>query len=495
MSRSRSSAQLTDLVRDLCALPAETEWAEFKHNNENPDEIGEYVSALANSAALVDKPFGYLLWGIEDGTHDIVGTGFQYRTAKKGGEALENWLSRLLTPRLNLRFCEISIDGKNVTLLEIPRAFGQPVQFQGQEYIRIGSQKKKLKEFPEKERMLWRIFEGTTFEDLHAASAIGADDVLQMLDYPAYFELLKRPLPEGKSGILETLESDALIIRAEGGSWNITNLGAILLAKRLADFPGLGRKAMRVVVYKGTNRVETLKEQVGAKGYASGFEGLIGFINGLLPTNEVIGKALRSVVPMFPALAVRELVANALIHQDFMVTGTGPMVEIFDDRMEISNPGVPLIAPERFLDIPPRSRNEKLAALMRRFGICEERGSGIDKVVFEIEFYQLPAALFEARGESTIAVLFAQRPLTKMDKLDRIRACYQHASLRYVSHDFMTNTSLRERFGIKEGNKAQASRFIKEALDARKILPYDEHAAPKLMKYIPHWARSSLVDR
>ncbi len=171
------------------------------------------------------------------------------------------------------------------------------------------------------------------------------------------------------------------------------------------------------------------------------------------------------------------------------------MVEIFADRMEISSPGGPLIAPERFLDIPPRSRNEKLAALMRRFGICEERGSGIDKVIFEIEFYQLPAALFEARGESTIAVLFAQRALTKMDKVDRIRACYQHASLRYVSRDFMTNTSLRERFGIKEGNKAQASRFIKEALDAGKILAYDEHAAPKLMKYIPHWARSSVVDK
>jgi predicted HTH transcriptional regulator len=494
MSRRRTPAQLVALIRELCALPRETEWAEFKHNNDSPEEIGEYLSALANAAAIAGKPFGYLLWGVEDGTHRILGTSFQYQSAKKGNEPLENWLARLVTPRITFSFHETMVDGKAVTMLEIPKAVHQPVQFRGEEYIRVGTQKKKLKEFPERERLLWRIFDECTFEDSLAASSVSVDDVLQLLDYPAYFELLKRPLPEGRAGILEALSADSLIRRSEGGSWDVTNLGAILIAKRLSDFPGIGRKAMRVIVYKGTNRVQTIKEQVGTKGYASGFEGLIGFINGLLPSNEVIGKALRNVVPVFPTLAVRELVANALIHQDFVVTGAGPMVEIFDDRMEISNPGVPLMSPDRFLDTPPRSRNEKLAALMRRFGICEERGSGIDKVIFEIEFYQLPAALFESRGDSTIAVLFAHRPLSKMDKGDRIRACYQHAGLRYVNRAFMTNTSLRERLGIKEENKAQASRFIKEAVQAGKILPYDENAAPKLMKYIPDWARPPVVD-
>ncbi|MDC4222968.1 MAG: hypothetical protein MPW15_01640 [Candidatus Manganitrophus sp.] len=97
-------------------------------------------------------------------------------------------------------------------------------------------------------------------------------------------------------------------------------------------------------------------------------------------------------------MAVRELVANALIHQDFFVTGAGPTVEIFDDRIEITNPGEPLVEPQRFVDTPPRSRNEALASLMRRFRICEERGSGIDKVVFQIEFYQFPAPIFEVAG-------------------------------------------------------------------------------------------------
>ena len=96
----------------------------------------------------------------------------------------------------------------------------------------------------------------------------------------------------------------------------------------------------------------------------------------------------------FPEIAIREPVANALIHQDFLATGVIPMVEIFPGRIEITNPGHPLVDTQRFLDSPPRSRNEVLASLMRRFRICEEPGSGIDRVVAEIERYHLPAPLF-----------------------------------------------------------------------------------------------------
>ena len=167
------------------------------------------------------------------------------------------------------------------------------------------------------------------------------------------------------------------------------------------------------------------------------------------------------------------------------------MVEIFNDRMEISNPGAPLVATERFLDTPPKSRNETLASLMRRMGICEERGSGVDKVVFETEVYQLPAPMFEASGETTRAVLFAHRPLTKMDKEDRVRACYLHACLKYVNREYLTNSSVRDRFGIEPQNIAAASRLIKEAVEAGAIAPYEATAAPKLMKYIPWWAAAT----
>lgn len=191
---------------------------------------------------------------------------------------------------------------------------------------------------------------------------------------------------------------------------------------------------------------------------------------------------------MFPQLAIRELVANALIHQNFFVTGAEPMVEIFDDRIEVTNPGEPLVDTQRLLDAPPESRNEALASLMRRVRICEERGSGIDKVITQVELFQLPAPLFEVPPGSTRGVLFAHKTLADMDRAERVGACYQHACLRYVMRDFLTNASLRERFGIEEKNKAIASGRIREAVDDGVIKPFDENAARRLMKYVPFWA-------
>lgn len=481
---------LTSVVKELCNLPqkSEAEWVEFKHNNGEPDEIGEYISALANSAALLGKVNAYLLWGIEDSTHSIVGTNFVPFKKKIGNEELESWLLRSLQPKVNFRFFQIVISNQPVVLLEIGAAYRHPVQFKNQEYIRIGSYKKKLKEYPEKERQLWRVFDQIPFEKQIAKEHVTSEKVLTLLDYPAYFELLKQPLPDSKNGIFETLQDDGMIVSDGGGSWNITNLGAVLFAKQLADIQSLRRKSVRVVLYKGKNRVETIREFESFKGYACGFKELIDNLLNLLPKNEIIGRAFRQEVPMFPALAVRELVANAIIHQDFQQTGTGVMIEIFSDRMEVTNPGIPLVKTDRFLDSPPKSRNETLASFMRRVGICEERGTGVDKIVFQTEIYQLPAPIFEVTDDHIRAVLFSYKELREMNKQDRVRACYLHACLKYVQRDFMTNTTLRERFGIEEKNSAIVSRFIKDSLEAKRIKPYDSSAAKKFMKYIPHWA-------
>ncbi len=487
MTWAKSTEYLIGLIHELRKLPAETEWVEFKHNRAEPEDIGEYISALANSAALLGKTRAYLVWGIDDITHDIIGTSFCPLATKIGNEELESWLLRLLAPKIEFHFFTEKIDSKTLVLLEIQAAFRHPVRFRNQEFIRIGSYKKKLKDYPEKERTLWRIFDQIPFERTIAIEHISDEDVLRMLDYPAYFDLLELPLPDGRAAILDALARDELIQVCDAGLWNITNLGAILFAKRLENFSGLKRKAMRVIQYKGRDRIETLREQMGNRGYAAGFEGLISFIMALVPTNEVIEQALRRSTPMFPELAVRELVANALIHQDMFATGSGPMLEIFDDRMEITNPGKPLVETQRFVDTPPKSRNEMLASLMRRFRICEERGSGIDKVVDQVEFYQLPAPCFEAPNGFTRVVLFAHKPLNEMDKADRVRACYLHSCLKWVMRDYVTNASLRERFGVAEKNKATVSRYIREAVEDGVIKPFDEKAPKKLMKYVPFW--------
>jgi len=353
----RPSEYLAGLVRKLCKLPAETEWTEFKVNNAQPREIGEYISALSNSAALAGQEFAFLVWGVVDSDHAIVGTTFAPRTTKEGNEELENWLSHHLAPtRIDFRFFEVEVDGKSVVVLKIPRAYRYPVQFQNVPYIRIGSYKKKLKDYPDKERSLWQALGSTPFESGVVADQVSDNDVLRLLEYPSYFDLLERPLPANRDQILEALADEGLIRPCDAGDWDITNLGGILFARRLEDFDSLKRKAMRIIQYSDASRVSALRERVESRGYACGFESLISFISGLLPLTEVIEQSLRKTVPCFPALAVRELVANALIHQDFVVTGSGPMVEIFADRVEITNPGAPLMDTQRFVDAAPRSR-------------------------------------------------------------------------------------------------------------------------------------------
>lgn len=476
-----------NLIKELAALPHETGWVEFKVNNVKPDEIGEYISALSNTAALDGKPNAYLIWGIDNINHDLVGTNFKPSDTKVGNEEIESWLLRLLTPRINFCFYEIIVDNKKIVILEIEKTYTKPVQFKGVEFIRIGSYKKPLKDYPEKEREIWKGFEHDSFEEIIAMEHLTESEVLSFIDYPSYFELLRIPLPEDRKRILEKLAKEELIAQNSAAGWNITNLGAILFAKKLSDFKLLKRKTVRVIQYNGKSRIETIREQESNKGYASGFEGLIDFINNLLPRNEVIGTALRKEMPMYPELAIRELVANALIHQLFSIRGTGPMIEIFSDRMEITNPGQPLVNTERFIDSPPKSRNESLASFMRRIGICEERGSGFDKVVDQTEFYQLPAPIIEVTEEHTKVILFSHIDFKDMSKDDKIRACYLHSCLKYVSRDYMTNSSLRHRFGLDDKDISIVSRIIKDTIDTKMIKANDPNTAPRYLKYVPYW--------
>ncbi|WP_242449497.1 ATP-binding protein [Staphylococcus croceilyticus] len=207
-----------------------------------------------------------------------------------------------------------------------------------------------------------------------------------------------------------------------------------------------------------------------------------------MPSNEVIGEVFRTTVTMYPELAIRELVANALIHQDLTIGGTGPVIEIFDNRIEIVNPGTPLIKVERFLDSPPKSRNEILASLLRRMGICEERGTGIDKVISETEKYQLPAPKITLYDEFIKVTLNAYKNINDMTKDEKILATYMHACLKYVESENITNQSLRTRFGLDDKKISVISRIIKDAVTEGYIKPVDPDTSPRHMKYIPYWA-------
>lgn len=488
MNISNKDEHLESLVRELCHLPTEIGCVEFKHNNARPDEIGEYISALSNTAAIIGQPYSYLIWGVDDESHAIIGTTFIPTREKCGNEDLINWLSCLLTPKIRFNFLTVNIDAKEVIVLEISAAAYAPVGFKGTEYIRIGSYKKKLKDHPEQERALWASFEKRRFEQEFAAEKLSADQVLEYIFYPVYFDLLKRNLPGSKSAILKELNSEEIIQPDSHGKWNITNMGAILFAKDITKFKGLRRKTVRVVFYKGISRIETEREVEFMGGYAFSYEDIVSYVTELTPKKEIIERGIRKSISLFPELAVRELIANALIHQDFYISGTSPMIEIFSDRIEITNPGLPLIAVDRFLDNPPKSRNEHIASLLRRIGVCEERGSGIDKVVAMTEFYQLPAPMFETTPEHTRVVLFAHRGFKEIDKKERIWATYLHASLKYVERKSMTNKTLRERFELDAKNSATISRIIRDAIKMGLIKCQDDTVGAKAKKYLPYWA-------
>ena len=475
-------------MRQIASLPNETEWVEWKYNKAEPQEIGEYISALSNSAALVGKQRGYILWGVEETSRRILGTSFRPREKKEGNQELESWLLLQLDPQVEFKIHEGLIDDKYVVLFEISPAINRPIGFKGMEFIRIGSCKKKLRDCPEKERELWRHFDKVPFEKGIAKSGVTQSDVLLLLDVTAYFDLTRQPFPESRSGIFQKLESEGVVVLRESNHYDITNLGAVLFAKNLEEFDHMARKSPRVVVYRGNSRNNGIKESEFRKGYAIGLNEVVNYTNDQLPQNEEIGQAFRRSVRMYPAIAVRELIANALIHQDLSRRGAGPLVEIFENRVEISNPGLPLIETLRFIDEPPTSRNETLARFMRRLNLCEERGSGIDKVIAEIEIFQLPAPDFRTTSQSTVAFLYGSRQFAQMDAEERIRAAYQHACLKYVLGERMTNASLRSRLGITQPNYSMVSRIIRDAVKSSLVKPYGEVSSGKGASYLPFWA-------
>lgn len=316
-----------------------------------------------------------------------------------------------------------------------------------------------------------------------------ADEVFDLLDVKPYFELTGTPTPESKVNVLEKLRQAALVKpHLPGDAWNITNLGAIVLARRLSSFGySMARKGARFVAYRGLGRASQVIHRFDAEsGYAIALPMLLEFIQGILPKNEHVGVALRRESALYPPIAIRELVANALIHQDMTVTGAGPQVELFDDRLEITSPGRPLVSPDRFIDAAPISRNEALASLMRRMKMCEEQGTGIDTVISAVELFQLPPPDFRIEDHATRTVLFSPRDFARMTPEERVRACYQHAALKHLSGGIMKNSTFRERLGIEGRNASMVSKIIAQALRAGLIRTHDP-AHPKA-GYLPAWA-------
>ncbi|MBP3866534.1 MAG: putative DNA binding domain-containing protein [Eggerthellaceae bacterium] len=486
---STANDYVARLTRELVKLPTETEWVEFKENNADPQEIAEYISALSNAATLCGKSRGYLVWGVNDTTHEIVGTGFDYRKVKKGNEELEAWLARMINPKTSFRFYSDKVDGKRVTLLEIPAAVREPTKFGTVAFIRVGSNKKPLSKFPDREAELWRLLDTTPYEIRLAAEDLPEDDVLSLLDYPSYYRALGPPIPTARDKIFADLENEEFIVRNDAGGWGITNLGALMIAVDLTEFRHLAKRAVRVIQYRGDGRLDGVQERSFTKGYAISHEEVVQFVMAIIPKEEVIDGAIRHNVVSFPEIAVRELTANMMVHQALDISGTSPMVEVFDGRIEFSNAGAPLVEIDRIVDTVPQSRNEAMAGFMHKCGICEERGSGYDKIVTATSSQNLLAPRVENQSDKfTKATIYSKIPFDLTSKEDRVRTCYMQACLASVTANALTNADVRNLFALEGNAKVKASRVIKDTVDAGLIKPVDPDTAPRYMRYVPFWA-------
>ncbi len=468
-----TTPNMIDIWRQSYSENRSLEFKEAKTQFSN-QRLMKYCVAIANDGG------GQLLLGIADQPpRPVVGT-----QAFQNPVGIEEKIFQKIGFRVDVE--EVDHPDGRVLVFHIPsRPKGTAYHLDGVYLMRVGQALN-----PMSEDQLRKIFsEGApNWLENPSKTRLSSQQIVELLDTQTYFELLGLPYPTEQNGVIERLVNDRLIDHHQNSGYSIRRLGALLLAKRLTDFPDLARKAPRVVAYTGTSKLDTRLDQTGTKGYAVGFRGVVHFVMSQLPQNEVVEAAIRREVKLIPEIAVRELVANALIHQDFTISGTSMMVEIYSDRVDISNPGEPVVPIERFID-GSISRNEDMARIMRKMGICEEKSSGIDRVIHEVEAFQLPAPDFRTVYKRTLVTIFGHKEFNQMTSGERIRACYQHCALKWVMSEHMTNQSLRKRFGLSDSKSAIVSQLISTTIEEGLIKPdHRNGSSRKFASYLPFWA-------
>jgi len=476
-----NNEELKELLIDLTETRGESEILEFKVNNFDPDTLGKLISGISNSLCIKNKKSGYIIYGVEDDTKKIVGSTQYLRVVKP---TLEGYLVQKIRPKINFEIFEFEYDDKKISIVKVPPPVNSPVCFNRVGYVRIGSSLAPLSDSPLKEQKIWANLQKSCFEENLIKENIISENVLEILDYDSFFRLTNQKLPSTTSKFVDNMVEHGLVAKSFGNKFDITNLGAILFVNDFTSISSIKKLGIRVVKYKGNSRNNIEKGKIFNYGHAICFEDVVDYIKDQVPKNEEIISAFRKEKNMYPIVAIREFIANAIIHQDLNGDSKGPIVEIFDDRIEITNNGVPLIPTNRFIDYPPKARNSVLASFMREIGVCEELGSGIDRAIDEISLFQLPAPRFDTYGESSTKItMYSYKKLKDMADEDKIRACFQHCVLMYVNNKRMTNSSLRKRLGIKDSNYPTASTIIKKTKEKDLIKQSD-----KDKEYIPKWA-------
>lgn len=355
---------ISEFIKKLFSYESEREWLEFKENWFEPSQLGEYISAISNSAAAEGRKVGYFIWGVNDDTHEIVGTSFNPNCDVKK-EPLKHFLSRQIQPDINFVFEESYIASKKVVILKIPAAKTVPVSFSGERYIRIGSSKENLKKFPKKESFLFDILRHG-FPTLENTVSEYQDLTFEKLFI--YY---------GAKGLklnTETFKKN-LGLLTEDGKYNA-------LAQLLSDNSHL---PLRVAIFTGTTKAGKLfsVREFGFQCILYSLDEVLryGDVLNIIQSDETNRIVERKEISLFENDAFREAVINAFVHNKW-VSGNEPMITVFSDRIEILSRGV--LPPEQTLEgffagesIPV---NKKLSEIFLQLHISEKTGRGVPKI-------------------------------------------------------------------------------------------------------------------
>ena len=469
------------ILRDsLYPIPSELNELDWKSGlSDKSERIAQHISAFANM-----KGGGILVYGVNND-----GTCFSITKDEidKIVQTLGNIAHNNLVYSIPIEHSILDYEGYSLLFVYIPEQSDKPVHLRGKDiytsYCRSAGQTVKMSR--NQVKALIATSQGITFEEQVAKGELTKEEVLDLLDYKALYRILDKNLPKSEDSIIDRL-TDYKLCKQTGDYWTISNLGAVLFSKNLQNFPNLVGHEVIVRKYVGANNRQLEFEQHVTFGYAVGFEWLVDFIMRNTSTEHTDVK--RKEIPTYPRVAIREFVANALVHQDFGITGMPVTIEIFSNRLSVTNAGAPLNDINRLIDLPPQSRNEQLAQMMFTLGVCERRGSGIDRAIAAVEEMFLPPVKFTKGEQHTRVFLYPQKSLKDMTKQEKISACYQHACLVYENGDRINNKSVRERFELSKNDSSVASRIISDTLESGLIKPADiETASKKYMTYIPYY--------
>ena len=325
------------------------------------------------------------------------------------------------------------------------------------------------------------------------ASALSGSEVLKLLNTEAYLRLSRMEIADNKEDRLCYLEKLGLI-KKSGSAYEIPLSSAYLLARNLSDFNQLAKKCVRIVSYGDNDNLSPVVfDKEFKEGIVEAFKSTYRDLNGLIPRRERIDleSGRRLVELSIPHAVVREVLSNAFAHQDLSSEEDGIVIEIFKNRVEITNSGRPVLDTLHFLDGGPAIKNEKIFAEMKNLGLVDGQGYGWRKIVKELESRSLPVPEIKVREKSITVTLWFEKPLKLLSLDQRNWTVYLHTVLRYLLSEPANNASLRQRLNLPESKSSTVSKWFRQAAEGGLLKPFDKHSSNKAKRYVPAWCQDS----